>query len=439
MALNKKKSEQPAVAPKAREKRTIWDYPAVLWCAAVVCAVLAWLIVTMYFDQESDKTVTINTITYTYQSSTYTSLGLDIVETPDISNVTVRIKGSGTIIGGIRESDIMVYPKYSTVRGAGTVTLELGARFITSDYDNLGIELTVENPATVTVVFDNVSEKTVRVTADTSQIAIADGFILNSVSSVPAEVTLTGPTSELEQIDSVVATVASEDKLDDSITLESALEMRDANGNAVTPQYTTMDSDTAAVTLNVLQVRELPLTVDFIGLPTGFDVSSLKYSLDRETLRVAGPARTISKLNELSVASLDLGQSFAFDRDYQLSVELPDGIVSQDGITTVTLTFDTTNMASTTLNVANTNIRVINIPSDVDVDVLTSRISGVTLYGPADEIEELSADSVLAQVDCQSISVTAGQQTLPVNIQVPSSSRIFAVGSYTVQCAITTK
>ena len=437
MPLNKKRTEQPAVAPKAREKRTVWDYPAVLWCAALACAVLAWLIVTMYFDQESDKTVTINSITYTYQSSTYTSLGLDIVETPDISNVTVRIKGSGTIIGGIRESDIMVYPKYSTVRGAGTVTLELGARFITSDYDNLGIELTVENPTTVTVVFDNVSEKTVRVTADTSQIAIADGFILNSASCVPAEVTLTGPTTELEQIDSVVATVASEDKLDDSVTLDSDLEMRDANGNTVTPQYTTMDSDSAAVTLNVLQVRELPLTVDFIGLPTGFDVSSLKYSLDRSTLRVAGPARTISKLNELSVASLDLSQSFAFDRDYQLAVELPDGIVSQDGITTVTLTFDTTNMTSTTLNVS--TIRVINVPSDAEVDVLTSRISNVTLYGPADEIAELSADNVLAQVDCQSISVTAGQQTLPGNIQVPSSSRIFAVGSYTVQCAITTQ
>lgn len=423
--------------PKKRERRTVWDYPAVLWCAAVACAVLAWLIVTMYFDQESDKTVTVSNITYTYQSSTYSSLGLDIVETPEISGVTVRIKGSGTIIGGIRESDIMVYPKYSTVRGAGTVTLELGARFITSDYDNLGIELIVENPTTVTVVFDNVSEKTMRVTADTSQIAIADGFILNSVSSVPAEVTLTGPTSELEQIDSVVATVTSEEKLSDSVTLEAPLEMRDANGNVVTPQYTTMDSDTAAITLNVLQVRELPLTVNFIGLPSGFDESSLKYSLDRSTLRVAGPARTISKMNELSVASLDLGQSFAFDRDYQLSVELPDGIVSQDGITTVTLTFDTTNMASTTLNIS--NIRVINVPSDMEVDVLTSRISGVTLYGPADEIEELSAENVQAQVDCQSISVTAGQQTLPVTIQIPSSSRIFSVGSYTVQCAITTQ
>ena len=227
MPLRKNKPEQTAMEPKKRERRTVWDYPAVLWCAAVACAVLAWLIVTMYFDQESDKTVTVSNITYTYQSSTYSSLGLDIVETPEISGVTVRIKGSGTIIGGIRESDIMVYPKYSTVRGAGTVTLELGARFITSDYDNLGIELIVENPTTVTVVFDNVSEKTMRVTADTSQIAIADGFILNSVSSVPAEVTLTGPTSELEQIDSVVATVTSEEELSDSVTLEAPLEMRD--------------------------------------------------------------------------------------------------------------------------------------------------------------------------------------------------------------------
>ena len=437
MALNKKKSEQPAVAPKAREKRTIWDYPAVLWCAAVACAVLAWLIVTMYFDQESDKTVTINTITYTYQSSTYTSLGLDIVETPDVSNVTVRIKGSGTIIGGIRESDIMVYPKYSTVRGAGTVTLELGARFITSDYDNLGIELTVENPATVTVVFDNVSEKTVRVTADTSQIAIADGFILNSVSSIPAEVTLTGPTSELEQIDSVVATVASEDKLDDSITLESALEMRDANGNAVTPQYTTMDSDTAAVTLNVLQVRELPLVVDFIGMPTNFDTSSLKYSLSQNTLRVAGPARTVSALEELTVTDFDLAQEFEPGRDYQRLVELPSGIVSLDGVTSVTLSFDTEDMDSKTLNIS--NIKPINVPSNYELEVLSVLVSGVKLYGPADEIAALSADSVVAQIDCQSVNLTVGQQSIPVTIQIPSSTRIFATGSYTVQCEVVAK
>ena len=67
------------------------------------------------------------------------------------------------------------------------------------------------------------------------------------------------------------------------------------------------------------------------------------------------------------------------------------------------------------------------------------RISGVTLYGPADEIKELSADSIVAQIDCQSLNLTVGQQTIAVSIQIPSSSRIFATGSYTVQCEVTSK
>ena len=244
-----------------------------------------------------------------------------------------------------------------------------------------------------------------------------------------------GDDRELERIASIAAVVPAQQNLSDSVTVDAPLELRDENGNAIEPEYTTLETDTAEVALTVLQVRELPLAVDFIGLPEGFDTSSLPYTLDRETLRVAGPERVIGSLTELSVASLDLGRSFAFDRDYQLRIELPDGVVSLDGVNTVTLTFDTSQMATTTLNVS--TIRVINIPSDIDIEVLTDRISGVVLYGPADEIAELSPESVVAQVDCQSVSVTAGQQTLPVSIQIPASGRIFAVGSYNVQCQIT--
>ena len=432
--MTPKKPEAPSP-----EKRclSILDSHAVLLISAVLCAVLSWLVVSIYFDSNSSNTVTVPSVTYNYQTSTYTALGLDIVSAPEISNVRVRIEGSGTVIGNIQPSDIMVYPRYSTVRGAGEATLSLEARFITSDYENFNITLTVENPTTVTVVFDEVSEKVLPVTVDTSQVSIAEGFILNRSSSVPAEVTLTGPTSELDNVASVTAVVTAGEALSDSVTLDTPLEMRDENGDVITPQYTTMDADTAEISLNVLQVRELPLVVDFIGLPAGFDTSSLSYTLDRQTMRVAGPARTISTLTELSVASLDLGQNFAFDRDYQLNVELPDGIVSQDGVNTVTLTFDTSGMDTTTLNIS--NIRVINVPSDVNVEVLSSLVSNVQLYGPAEEIATLGADSIVAVVDCQSISVTTGQQTLPVSIQIIDIRIVFAVGSYTVQCEITTQ
>ena len=215
------------------------------------------------------------------------------------------------------------------------------------------------------------------------------------------------------------------------------LELRDENGETFTPQYTTMDSDTANVTLTIYQVRELPLVVDFIGTPTNFDTKSLKYSLSQDTLRVAGPARTVSALEELTVTDFDLAREFELGRDYQRLVELPAGIVSLDGVTSVTLSFDTEEMASTTLNIS--NIKPINVPSNYEIEVLSSLVSGVTLYGPADEIEAISADSVVAQIDCQSVNLTVGQQSIPVTIQIPSSTRVFATGSYTVQCEVVAK
>ena len=417
--------------------RTFWNNPVFMMVLALIMGFATWTIVTVYIDPQGSKTVTKVPINYTSGASAYTSQGLDIVEKPDLEGVTVKVEGNGTIIGNIQNSDIMVYPSYAGVSGPGKVTLRLQAR-VTNTTDFPGdIECTVESPDTIDVVFDEVSEKTFPVTVDASAVPISNGYMLNKTTAVPAEITLRGPTSELDQISQVVAPVLSDDALADTTTTPSTLELRDENGNTITPQYTTMDSDSANVTLTIYQVRELPLEVDFIGVPNGFDTSSLHYTLSQQKLRVAGPARTVSALESLTVTDFDLAREFEMDRDYQRLIELPAGVVSLDGVTNVTLSFDTTDMASTTLNIS--NIRLVNVPSNYDMEILSSLVSGVELYGPKDEIEELSADSVVAQIDCQSISLTVGQQTIPVTIQIPSSTRIFATGSYTVQCEVTAK
>lgn len=425
-------------APQAGTGRTsLWNHPAFSLLLALFCGIIAWMVVTISIDPQSSYTVQDVPINYANSASTYTSQGLDIVEKPDLETVDVRVSGNSTIIGNIQNSDIMVYPSYAGVSGPGKVTLRLQARLVnTTDFPG-DIECTVENPKTIDVVFDEVSEKTLPVTVDASGVSVADGYMLNKSAAVPAEVTLRGPTSELDQISSVVATVSSESALSDTTTVPATLELRDENGLTFTPQYTTMESETANVTLTVYQVRELPLVVDFIGMPTNFDTSSLKYSLSQNTLRVAGPARTVSALEELTVTDFDLAQEFEPGRDYQRLVELPSGIVSLDGVTSVTLSFDTEDMDSKTLNIS--NIKPINVPSNYELEVLSVLVSGVKLYGPADEIAALSADSVVAQIDCQSVNLTVGQQSIPVTIQIPSSTRIFATGSYTVQCEVVAK
>lgn len=428
------KPTDPKTPQPSTGRKSLWSYPLFSLILALFCGFVAWTVVAVYVDPQGSVTVQDVPINYVNGASAYTSQGLDIVEKPSIETVDVRVDGNSTIIGNITNSDIMVYPSYAGVSGAGRVTLRLQARLVnTTDFPG-DIECTVESPRTIEAVFDEVSEKTLAITVDASAVSVAEGYMLNRSAAVPAEITLRGPTSELDQIASVVATVSSDAELSDTTTVPATLELRDENGEVYTPQYTTMDSETANVTLTVYQVRELPLVVDFIGTPTNFDTGSLRYTLSQDTLRVAGPARTISALEELTVTNFDLSQEFELGRDYQRLVELPSGIVSLDGVTSVTLSFDTSDMGSTTLNIS--NISAINVPSNYEVEILSSMVSGVTLYGPAEEVEALSADSVVAQIDCQSVNLTVGQQTIPVTIQIPSSSRIFATGSYTVQCEV---
>ena len=428
------KPTDPKTPQPSTGRKSLWSYPLFSLILALFCGFVAWTVVAVYVDPQGSVTVQDVPINYVNGASAYTSQGLDIVEKPSIETVDVRVDGNSTIIGNITNSDIMVYPSYAGVSGAGRVTLRLQARLVnTTDFPG-DIECAVESPRTIEVVFDEVSEKTLAITVDASAVSVAEGYMLNRSAAVPAEITLRGPTSELDQIASVVATASSDAELSDTTTVPATLELRDENGEVYTPQYTTMDSETANVTLTVYQVRELPLVVDFIGTPTNFDTGSLRYTLSQDTLRVAGPARTISALEELTVTNFDLSQEFELGRDYQRLVELPSGIVSLDGVTSVTLSFDTSDMGSTTLNIS--NISAINVPSNYEVEILSSMVSGVTLYGPAEEVEALSADSVVAQIDCQSVNLTVGQQTIPVTIQIPSSSRIFATGSYTVQCEV---
>ena len=423
--------------PNEPHGSSLWDNRFFSIFLALVFGLATWIVVTVYIDPQGNVTRADVPINYSYSASTYINQGLDIVDKPDISGVTVRVEGNMTTIGSITASDIMVYPSYANVNGSGKVTLRLQAKIMnTSDFSG-NIKCTVESPTSIDVVFDEVSEKTVPVTVDTSGVSVADNYMLNRTAAVPAEVTLRGPTSELDRISAVAAPITTDTALADTTTLPANLEMRDENGTVVTPLYTTMDNSSANVTLTIYQVRELPLSVNFIGTPKGFDVNSLKYTLSQQTLRVAGSARTISALDSLAVTDFDLAQEFELDRDYQRLIELPAGVVSLDGATNVTLSFDTDNLTSTKLNVS--NIRAINVPSNYELEILSSLVSGVDLYGPADEIQDLSADSVLAQIDCQSLNLTAGQQTIPVTIQIPASSRIFATGSYTVQCEITVK
>ena len=402
---------------------------------SVLIAVILWMVVTMFIDPNSTQLLSGVPVDFSYNSSVYINQQLDIVNNPQ-AKVTLRLSGDGYQVAKARPEDFQVYPDYSMVTGAGQTDLALRVRVVNS---NLNLTATVVNPERVTVVFDEVKQADFKVEVQTQNITVAEGYVLQSTVASPASVSVRGPASEVEKIKAIQA------RIEPSADLENLSETKlktvelvavDAQGNPLELEYTTLDNTLAEVTLSVYQTKELPLRVNFINVPEGFDVNSLKYTLSQETMLVSGTPETLANLTELAVSDFDL-TTYQENQTYSLTVNLPKGVESKTNLATITLSFDSSNLTTRTINVS--NIRTINVPANYDVKVEDKRISNVRLVGPKEVLDELSPDSVVATVDLSQSQIASGTENLSVRISVPSSNQVFTQGNYSVECSITVK
>ena len=223
--------------------------------------------------------------------------------------------------------------------------------------------------------------------------------------------------------------------LTEPVTLTTALRFYTRSGSEVKFAYTTLDEESVDVTLQVYKVATLPVEVSFINAPRDFDSSVLAYTLSKKTLNVAGPESQIDRLSALSVGTIDLS-TFAPDKVYEMPIELPTGIHLLDNLSSITISFDSSKLETKTLNLPSSCVQVVNLPSSYQLTVETERLMNVTLCGPAGSLETLTPEQVVIEIDADDFSVAIGQQNIACRLYVPANSKIFALGSYMVQCKI---
>ena len=223
--------------------------------------------------------------------------------------------------------------------------------------------------------------------------------------------------------------------LTEPVTLTTALRFYTRSGSEVKFEYTTLEEESVDVTLQVYKVATLPVEVSFINAPRDFDSSVLAYTLSKKTLNVAGPESQIDRLSALSVGTIDLS-TFALDKVYEMPIELPTGIHLLDNLSSITVSFDSSKLETKTLNLPSSCVQVVNLPSSYQLTVETERLMNVTLCGPAGSLETLTPEQVVIEIDADDFSVAIGQQNIACRLYVPANGKIFALGSYMVQCKI---
>lgn len=397
---------------------------------SIISAVLIWFVVA-YTEDETISTV-IRDVPVNFNTTTSTLARLDLTPIMDSEmTVDVEVSGSRATVGNLAASDIRAEAKLNNVTGPGTYEIALDV----TDYVGKEFEVKGVIPETLTVRFDRYIDKLFKIDLDLIGLEIPDGYILDAEYLYPGDVMVTGPETEISSIASVKAMLEFDEPVSKTAVYDVELGMYDADGNKIKPLYVEMDIDTATVTLPILKKKTVPITFDFVNVPEGFDVDTLKYEILPSEMEIAGPEQVYSTVNEIHLGYIDL-TDFTPEEPFVYTIELPTGFISVDNTQEATIAFEAENYTTTTLNVG--QIKLINTPHEYDVIVSTKMIYGVEICGPGEDIEKLTSSDLVAEINMRNVDIRVGQSTVDVSILIPDYPACWAYGD-TYTAVITAK
>ncbi len=404
----------------------------VLFALSLVVSFILWLTVSMVLRPTGEIVVSGVGVNVNVQSGILGELGLSAIEGGE-GTVNVTISGSRSVIGGVSAEDISVSPSLSGVSGAGTYELELRA----SNNSSKDFEITSISPSTIVVKFDKYVDKTVDLKyVITGEYNIPDEFVQEEIYTDPSEVIVTGPESDLAVIDGAIVEVILSGDYSETIAAVGEITLVDRDGNPVkyNEDEISINVEVATVYLPVHKTSVLPITFDYTNIPEYFDISNIKYSLSVSEIVAEGEDSIIDRYSDLFVGYIDVRFISLDNPSASFRIKLPDGLTMQNHNDSVDIEFDLDGYVESTFNA--TQINIINVPKGYAVTSNAKRVS-VTLIGPEEIINEITADDIVVQIDLSTREITqTGQYRLTAEVFLPGGQNAWAIGTYSITVTV---
>ncbi len=392
---------------------------------SLLVGLISWVFVVTTIDTAYDGVVEDVPVNFSVDEVSVRSQGLSIIGSPE-ATVDIYVTGDRTLVGALRPSDFNVTVRYDYITGPGSYQLPISVSKADSYADFSILSVT---PSEAEIRVDIIESKTLAIEVDVQSIAVEEGYILGLPSVTPTEIVIQGSASEVQRIaHAVVEYEEGSVPLSERTISEGDIILYDVDGQEVNSADITMGIDTAEISIPVLKTGQMNTKFEYINIPDGFDIDSLRYTINPQVIDVAADEVSISKAGDLLIGYIDL-KTFELGASYSFDITLPSGFTNLDNVSKATVTFDTSNMSQTTVTV--NDFRIKNPVQGVDLEVATDQIVDVKLIGDTDTLETLQSESVIAEIDYANVSTTQGLQEVPVKIQIPSADDVFAIGEYT--------
>ncbi len=400
---------------------------------SLLLAVLIWALVVYGPSNTQEQVISGVPISVTLNDYAGETLNLRITSGAD-ATATVKVSGLRSVVSRLSAADINITADTGNVIKEGTYTLPL--RVVSNgDYTIQSVVGPDGNNDTVTISCDVWREAFFPVSVETPNLTVTDKEnyqigtpVIGNGVLVDGQITLSGPRSDINRIDKVVAVIADEEAISESGVYTAQLEARDASGKVIDSiAYANAEDGKVSVTVPVLVYREVALTPTMLNAPSGYANNTSLVTVSPSKIELWGVPSEIDDY----IASVQQQLTVDFDKlspdrlSQTITLSANEAIRPVNGEESLTLKVNLSGIISKTFDVElnDTNFTAQQLPAGYKMVAKQTKAS-VTLCGPARALSGIRATDIrLTAVLSQA---TAGLQTVQARAAVPKNGNVWA-------------
>lgn len=392
--------------------------------ASLVLAFVLWFLVAQIYDPKD--TVTFNNIQVRLINTELLDEEGKVYEVLDNSNlVRVTVTGPQSIVKSeLRRSDIVAEADMSKLTDINTIAITYYCENVSND--------SVEIKGNHDSVRLNVEDKTSKwIKLESNTIGeVASGYMIGNVTLDQTNIEVTGPKSAISQVDHAGVDINVTDSTS-SLSANVDIKLYDADGNELTLESVKKNVNSAHMTVEVLATKEVPVEIEYMGVPEDGYMATGEVESSVPTVRIAGTASALVGISAITVPEDRMnitGQSSDLVDIINLKEYLPSNVrlanKSFDGKITATVYIEPIDTKD--LTIPADNISITGVPDGMEAEVTsTAEEYNITVSGLTRNVSILRDSSVTGVLDLNRWmedngleELTPGNYTIPVTFNL---------------------
>ncbi len=410
-----------------------WKNNLGLKVVSVLFSVILWWAV-MNIDDPVD-TKTFRTEVQILHPEVITDNGYSYHIDDEMKTIEVKVKARSKVLSQIRSSHIVATADLREMQGT-TVPIRVSV----SGFENMYEEATAI-PRNIQVETEITETKSFPITPSYTG-TISDGYVIGKVTAQPLSIEVSGPKSVLGRITKVAAKVNVSGMYEDG-KLEAEIIYYDSADNILDKSLLSSNRDESGVFVEVeiWEMKNVPIEFDTSAIIPGDGYYLDRIEIEPGTIAIAGSDEVLKKLQAIEIPKAVLAREGITEKEevvVDITEYLPDGtrfVTEESANVMVTIILEKTGTKSIVASVR--SIRIDNLSEELSIEFGPAQSVELLFEGPAEALEQLTYDKVLAVLDMSEIT-EAGEYVIDVDV-IECPENCTYIGGDTVQVIISEK